>query len=83
MISFSETTAQQPRGFDVAPNIAVRTGTQPPIFVPRNQLYYWTRDWQEGESMALRELESGEFRTFPDGSSAVRWLLDEDDEQED
>jgi len=83
MISLRETTAQRPHTFDVAPNTAVRAGTQPPIFVPRNQLYYWTRDWQEGELLAHRELDAGEFRTFPDGSSAVRWLLDENDEQDD
>ncbi len=50
-----------------------------PLFVPRQQLYYWTRKWQDGEHEALGELSEGQGRTFPDGASAAAWLLDDED----
>ena len=50
-----------------------------PLFVSRGQLYYWTREWQAGEAEALQDLEEGRFDTFPDGSSAARSLLDDED----
>jgi hypothetical protein len=50
-----------------------------PLFVARDQLYYWTRDWQVGEQEALRDLDEGRFRTFPDGASAAEWLLRDED----
>ena len=48
-----------------------------PFFIARNQFYYWTREWQAGESEALRDLEEGRFETFADGTSAARWLFSE------
>ena len=48
-----------------------------PLFVPRSQLYYWTREWQDGEAEALREIAEGKCRTFKDGSAAAAWLLGE------
>jgi hypothetical protein len=51
-----------------------------PFFVSRDQLYYWMREWQNGEADALRDLEAGHFRRFPDGKSAATWLLDEADD---
>jgi hypothetical protein len=46
-----------------------------PLFVPIRQLYYWSREWQNGENDALGDLEAGRFKTFPDGALAARWLL--------
>jgi hypothetical protein len=51
-----------------------------PFFVERSQLYYWTREWREGEAEALRDLGEGRFRTFSDGTSAAQWLLSDDEE---
>lgn len=45
-----------------------------PCSIPRDQLYYWTREWQEGEAEALAELERGEGVVFEDPKEAVRWL---------
>jgi hypothetical protein len=50
-----------------------------PFFVARDQLYYWTREWQAGEAEALRDLEEGRSRRFPDGTSAADWLLSDED----
>jgi hypothetical protein len=51
----------------------------PAISVPRSQLYYWTRQWQEDEAAAVAELERGEGRRFKDSREAIRWLLTEDE----
>lgn len=49
-----------------------------PLFVPREQLYYWTHDWQNGEREALGDLAEGRFHTFPTGREAALWLLGDD-----
>lgn len=49
-----------------------------PLFIPRSQAYYWTREWQEGEAEALAELERGEGVVFEDPKEAVRWLNSDD-----
>ncbi len=51
-----------------------------PLFVPRHQAYYWTREWQEDEAEALEELERGEGITFHDPAEAARWLMSPEDE---
>jgi hypothetical protein len=50
-----------------------------PLFVPRNQAYFWTAEWQAGEREALAELANGEGRRFDSGAAAAAWLLSDDD----
>ncbi len=50
-----------------------------PFSVPRDQLYYWSREWQEDEAKALEELERGEGVTFHDPEEAVQWLMSPED----
>jgi len=50
-----------------------------PLFIPRDEAYYWTREWQHDEAEALRELERGEGRVFRDPKDAVRWLRSPED----
>lgn len=50
-----------------------------PIFVGRDQLYYWTREWQAGEADALADLAARRFRTFRTGRDAAAWLLRDED----
>ena len=50
-----------------------------PLFVPRREAYYWTREWQDDEAEALKELERGEGRVFDDPKEAVRWLRSPED----
>jgi hypothetical protein len=50
-----------------------------PFFVYRDQLYYWTREWQDGEEEALREIAEGRFQTFQDGQSAADAILKDED----
>jgi len=54
-----------------APN---RVARRVPLFIPRAEAYYWTRQWQHDEAEALKELERGEGRVFHDPKDAVRWL---------
>jgi hypothetical protein len=51
-----------------------------PLFIPRHQAYYWTREWQEDEAKALEELERGEGVIFHNPDEAVRWLMSPEDE---
>jgi hypothetical protein len=52
---------------------------RPPLFVPRSQLYYWTKEWQAGEAEALEDLREGRSRTFPNGTAAADFLLSDED----
>ena len=54
--------------------VSARAGRRVPLFSRSDQLYYWTREWQEGEAEALAELERGEGVVFEDPQKAVRWL---------
>lgn len=50
-----------------------------PLFAPRGQVYYWTREWQNGEGEADEELRRGEGRVFDNTEDALRWLDDPED----
>lgn len=50
-----------------------------PIFVPSGQLYYWTKEWQDGEAEALRDIRAGRVRRFSSGADAADWLLGDED----
>lgn len=56
---------------------AARRGA--PLFVPRNQAYYWTLAWQRDEVEALREIAEGKAQRFSSGAAAAEWLLSDDD----
>jgi hypothetical protein len=64
----------------VEASLASTTSRRPPIFVPSGQLYFWTREWQNGEAEALREIENGEARRFPNGKAAADWILSDDED---
>lgn len=46
-----------------------------PTMIPRSQLYYWMRTWQEGEAAALADLEAGRSRVFTNPRELARYLL--------
>jgi hypothetical protein len=50
-------------------------GLRLPLFIPRSQLYYWTREWQSGEAEALDDIVHGRVRRFSSGTDAAAWLL--------
>lgn len=53
-----------------------------PGAIPTDELFYWTRRWQEGERESAAALASGDVHEFANGREAVRWLLSADDEDE-
>jgi len=60
---------------------ALSSGTRGGSFVtsiPSSQLYYYTRQWQADERLAVAELEAGDGRVFDNSTDAIRWLLSED-----
>jgi hypothetical protein len=50
-----------------------------PFAIPRSQLYYWTRTWQEGEAAALADLAAGRSQVFDDPRELARYLLRPED----
>jgi len=50
-----------------------------PPSIPRDQLYYWSHQWQDDEAESLRELEEGQGREFGSAAEALRWLFDPSD----
>lgn len=52
-----------------------------PFFIPREQVYYWTREWQEGVQRSMTDLEAGNYTDFsPDNPGSItRRFLGEPD----
>jgi hypothetical protein len=54
-------------------------GLRVPLFIPKNQAYYWTSEWQAGEAEAMADLTSGRVHRFTSGAAAAAWLLADED----
>ncbi len=50
-----------------------------PTFVPRDELFFWTHAWQDGERESAAEREAGNLRHFEDPNDLLRWLLTPED----
>lgn len=59
----------------------VRSPYRVPFFIPREQAYYWTREWQEGVQRSMADLEAGNYTDFsPDDPGGItRRFLGETD----
>jgi hypothetical protein len=52
-----------------------------PLFIPREQAYYWTPEWQEGIRRSMADLEAGNYTDFDsDAPNAItrRFVGDEE-----
>ena len=50
----------------------LRSPYRVPFFIPREQAYYWTREWQEGIRRSMADLEAGNYTDFgPDNPGAI------------
>jgi hypothetical protein len=74
--SASQTTIHFGRAVTTAPNVA-RDGL--PGTIPSDQLFFWTRQWQEGEAESAAARAAGDVREFASGREATRWLLSDDE----
>ena len=64
----------------IRPTAAPATGDQrPPLFVPRDEVLYWTREWQAGEAESAAEREAGNLRVFESGTDVLDWLRQPED----
>ncbi|MGH2761930.1 MAG: hypothetical protein ACRDL4_02065 [Thermoleophilaceae bacterium] len=63
---------------DAASNAVRRASQGVPLFVPADQLYYWSYAWRESERKAMADLRAGRAHTFDDPMAAVRYLLGSD-----
>ena len=61
--------------FAVASNLRREAHRSMPISIPADQVYYWSRRWQESERKAREDLASGRSRVFSDPTDAVHHLL--------
>jgi hypothetical protein len=52
-----------------------------PGAIRRDDLFFWTRAWQEGERESAEARAAGGTREFASGHDAVRWLLSSDDDE--
>jgi hypothetical protein len=59
----------------------VRSAIRVPFFIPREQAYYWTHEWQEGIHRSMADLQAGNYTDFsPDDPGGItRRFLDEAD----
>lgn len=62
--------------------VANRPTRRVPLFIPRDQAYYWSKEWQDSVHSTYAELEAGEYVDFDDPNdpdAVVRWLLSDED----
>ena len=66
--------------------VSERLPRRVPLFIPREQSYYWSPEWQEGVRESIAEIEAGEYVVFDDPddpNDVVRWLLSDEDDDAD
>lgn len=68
-------TVEIPLRSDASTGEGTRLPTTLPPFIPADQLYYWTRVWQEGEAKAIADIAAGRSRVFSDPRELARYLL--------
>jgi hypothetical protein len=71
-------TTQRERGLSATvSNRGSETPRRVPWFIPADQLYYWSNQWQRDEAESLADLEAGRSQTFDNPQDAIRHLLDD------
>jgi hypothetical protein len=53
--------------------------TRPPLMVSREELFFWTRGWQNGERESAMERSRGAVRTFSSSQELIDWLRADED----
>jgi hypothetical protein len=64
---------------DAATNTIEPVSTRIPLFVARDELFFWTRAWQEGERDSAEAREAGEVVEFDSATDLLKWLLSDED----
>ena len=61
--------------------VSIRHPRRVPLFIPRDETYYWTREWQESIRRSMADLEAGNYTDFDSDEPKAflrRFLGDED-----
>jgi hypothetical protein len=66
-VAASVTPVSLPEGFTAGPTV--------PTVIPVDELFFWTADWQAGESAAEADLSEGRTRRFMSADDLIRDLL--------
>jgi hypothetical protein len=77
--SMAATSRREHNRAAVASNCKMRVPRRMPLFIPAEQAYYWSSQWQRDEAASLADLKAGKARTFDDPQDAIRHLLSDDD----
>ena len=56
-------------------NAGIQRDPRIPFTIPRDQVYFWTRDWQESEGRAEADLAAGRSAEFDSFAALARDLL--------
>jgi hypothetical protein len=57
----------------------ITAGKRPPLFVTRDELFFWTAAWQKGEAESRAERDAGQIRRFDNGAELLDWLRSDED----
>ncbi len=49
-------------------------GQRPPLFLARDEKFFWTREWQAGERESETERRAGNLRRFGTSKDLLDWL---------
>lgn len=62
-----------------ASNVPRSHGRRVPLFVPQDELFFWTSKWQKGERDSTEGREAGEVVEFDSATDLLKWLLSDED----
>lgn len=54
--------------------VSIGSANRPPLFVPRDEIGFWTHAWQSGEAESAQERAAGRLRSFDTGTDLLDWL---------
>lgn len=46
----------------------------PQKLISKEQAWFWSKKWQEGEKEAEEDLQKGHYKDFDDAKDAIKWL---------
>ncbi len=65
-------------------DVNVRDGEivlRPKKLIDKDQAWFWTKRWQEGERQADEDIKAGRVYSFPDAKSAIAYLHERTDQK--
>ena len=84
LVSRKNSTSAMSIGFLTGSFVAtgIHPGSALPASIPSDEVFFWSSKWQLDELEAAKDLARGEVHSFSSGTEAVRWLLSDDEDEE-